>query len=322
MLKKIVLSLLLVVLSVTSYLVYKHHEVFTFDQLKARYANQQSRFLHLEDGTRVHYQIHNEQAQTTLVLIHGSNMSVQVWDAWVQYLPSRYRLLSFDMPGHGLTGRIVSDDYTAISMAGVLHQSLQQLGIKQAFVAGNSMGGRVAWNYGLTYPDNTAGIILVDASGFPDINKQSSVFDLINLPIIRNLDRLTIPRSILKQGLVTSVVETSVFSASDIDMYWQFNLMAGTGEATAKRFKQPPVTPHQSIANIQVPTLILWGDKDPLIPVTDAQKFNSSIAGSEMIIYNDVGHIPQLEIPQDSAADVVRFIDSQLIRQVVSKQPI
>jgi pimeloyl-ACP methyl ester carboxylesterase len=95
-----------------------------------------------------------------------------------------------------------------------------------------------------------------------------------------------------------------------IDSYWDFARMEGTREATGERFALPWTTDVKDhIADIKAPTLVLWGEKDGLIPVVAAHEFHDAIPGSKLIIYPNTGHIPMEEVADQSAADVRAFLN-------------
>ena len=84
-------------------------------EVDAKYANKHSRFLDIASGARIHYRDEGNPLGLPLVLVHGSNASLHTWEPWVQRLGNEFRVITLDLPGHGLTGRVVGDDYSSVA---------------------------------------------------------------------------------------------------------------------------------------------------------------------------------------------------------------
>lgn len=279
--------------------------------LETKYATPPSQFLNLPDGARAHVRDSGPRNARVLVLIHGSNASLFTWEPWVAQLDNTFRVVTFDLPGHGLTGAVPNRDYSQEGMVKFTLEVVDKLGIKTFAVAGNSMGGGIAARLAEEHPDRVSALILVDAGGMPTPQGSSVpfVFKYGRTPGIRWLLLHVTPRSLVTEGLNKAIVHKEIINDRMIDEYWDFARMAGTREATAERFALPWDTAvHDHIGNIKAPTLILWGEKDGLIPVVGAHEFHDAIPGSKLIIYPNTGHIPQEEVATQSAADVRAFL--------------
>src|ERR1700722_11247212 len=139
-----------------------------YEVLEAKYTNGASRFVDLPGGLHVHYQDDGDPALPTVVLLHGYGDSYTSWEGWVQQLKTRFHLLSLDLPGHGLTRAPAGDQLTAEGLADFGDAFAAQLNLPNFAVAGNSMGGGVAWQLALRHPERIDALILVDAAGFPN----------------------------------------------------------------------------------------------------------------------------------------------------------
>ncbi len=118
------------------------------------------------------------------------------------------------------------------------------------------------------------------------------------------------PRSIVTEGLNDAIIHKEIITDRMIDTYWDFARMADTRKATLARFSLPwNHDVEHDIAKIKVPTLILWGEHDHLIPVDSAHAFAKAIAGSKLIVYPATGHIPQEEVADESSAAVQAFLN-------------
>jgi pimeloyl-ACP methyl ester carboxylesterase len=283
--------------------------------MKAKYAGGASQFVELKPGLAVHYRDQGKRDGRPLVLIHGSNASLHTWEPWVKILGQDYRVISLDLPGHGLTGANPANVYDNASYVGVVDALLQKLDIKRAVIGGNSMGGGVSWMYALAHPGKVDALLLVDAGGQPH-SKSGSLpigFQLMRMPVIKEAARFIAPRSIFESSVRTSMSIQSKIDDALIDRYWELNRYPGNREATMQRFSatgnRNAATP-EKLASIKVPVMIMWGEEDNLIPVSSARWFADALPQARLVIYPKVGHIPMEEIPEKSAADVKDWLDS------------
>ena len=167
-------------------------------QMERKYGSAASRFAELEPGLRVHYRDEGKSDGRVLVLIHGSNASLHTWEPWVKALGKDYRVISIDLPGHGLTGRNPTGIYDNTSYVSVVDRLLTKLNVDNAVIGGNSMGGGVSWLYALEHPEKVEALLLVDASGQPHAKSGELPlgFKLMRMPVIKEAVRFIAPRSI------------------------------------------------------------------------------------------------------------------------------
>lgn len=279
--------------------------------LEAKYLAAPSAFLILNDGTRAHYRERGPRDAAALVLLHGSNSSLLDWEQWSNALSDTYRVISVDLPGHGLTGAVPSGDYSEHGMAVFVRTFADKLGLGRFALAGNSMGGGVAARFAEMYPDRVSYLILVDAvdmqTEFGD--RLPLAFRLARTPVVNRLLLHVTPRSMVVEGLNDAIVRKAILTDAMIDQYWDFARMAGTREATVARFGVPPDTyVRDHTGTIKAPTLILWGEEDHLIPVAAAHAWAKAILGSKLVVYPATGHLPMEEVAGESAGDVRAFL--------------
>ena len=289
-------------------------------EMERKYGTAASRFVELEPGLRVHYRDEGKRDGRVIVLIHGSNASLQTWEKWGNILGKDYRFISLDLPGHGLTGKNPSGSYDNASYVSVVDRLLVKLNVAKAVVAGNSMGGGVSWLYTLTHPEKVEALLLVDASGQPYAKSGNTPlgFRLMRMPIIKEAARFIAPRSIFESSVKTSMSLQSKIDDNLIDRYWELNRYPGNREATIQRFSNPKsMTPgnQERLGTIKVPVMIMWGANDNLIPVASAKWFAQAMPQATLVIYPNVGHIPMEEIPEKSARDVKMWLDSLAAEQ-------
>jgi pimeloyl-ACP methyl ester carboxylesterase len=279
--------------------------------LEAKYGAPPSQFTTLPDGARAHFRDQGPRNAPVLVLIHGSNASLLTWAPWVARLDGDFRIVTLDMPGHGLTGAIPSHDYSGKSMVEFVREAADKVGLAKFAIGGNSMGGGIAARFAEEFPDRVTALVLVDANGMP-AHRGSRIplaFRLARIPVLNLVLLHVTPRSLVVEGLNDAIVRKQIITDAMIDSYWDFARMEGTREATIERFEMPRGKYVQNhAADIKAPTLILWGQQDRLIPVAAAQEFAKAIPGSKLIVYPETGHIPQEEVADRSALDVRAFL--------------
>jgi len=284
-------------------------------ELVAQYANAQSQFIELPSGAVAHVRDQGNPRGDVLVLVHGSNASLHTWEPWVRALGDSYRIITLDMPAHGLTGATPDADYSTAGMARFTHEVMRALDVGSFTLGGNSMGGAVALAYAVAYPEDLDGLILVCAGGIARTDSEAASgeaarsFALVAMPGVRQALRWLTPRFLFADGLRGVFVDQTVVTDDMIDRYLALNVMEGTRDATLIRFATPrsPI-PDATVRTIATPALVMWGDKDPLIPVSVGRRFDALLPNATLVIYENVGHVPMEEVPATSAEDVRAFM--------------
>ncbi len=283
--------------------------------LEAKYAGAPSQFLKLPDGTRAHVRDRGPRDALAIILIHGSNASLYTWEPWAKQLSDRFRIITVDLPGHGLTGAVPNRDYTQEGMVKFIDEVAGILGLHRVAIGGNSMGGRASVLFTIKHPERVTHLVLVDSGGLPtkQVEAMPLAYRLMGIPIANRLLLHITPRSLVVDGLNSAIIHKDVITDEMIDRYWDFIRMDGTRDATITRARIRDKRIRDDIANIKTQTLILWGEDDPTIPVEAAYAFHAAIAGSKLIVYPNTGHVPQEEVADQSAADVRAFLTAAAI---------
>lgn len=310
--KRILKGLLgLIAIAVITILVWGYASDTDPAAMRARYANAASQFVDLGGGLTVHVRDEGPRDAPVLVLLHGSNASLHTWEPWVAQLKGKYRVISYDQPGHGLTGPNPSDDYNPAAFGDVVDRVTTKLGVSRFALAGNSMGGWIAAHYALAHPERLTGLILVDASGPPDAAPKSLPigFRIAQTPGLRGIMEYITPRSVIAKSIHQTISNQAIINDAMIDRYWELLRYPGNRRATGIRFGMKRVPLEKSaFAKLNVPTLILWGEEDKLIPVAAGRWYQDAIPGSKLIVYPRIGHVPMEEVADQSAKDVDTFL--------------
>ena len=172
------------------------------NDLIQRYANQNSQFIDI-GGARAHVRDEGNKDGIPIVLIHGSMGSLHMWEGWVDQLKDRARLISVDLPGHGLTGAWPREEYTIEAYADFIEVLADTLNLDRFALVGHSMGGAVAWTFAATRPDRVSQLILVDSAGIPRDGGGAAPLPirLARLPVIGDLGIWFKPEFLVKRSL-------------------------------------------------------------------------------------------------------------------------
>jgi pimeloyl-ACP methyl ester carboxylesterase len=287
----------------------------SLDYLKTKYANKESEFMSI-NGIQVHFR---DQGPVTdslpLVLIHGTGASLHTWEPWVAELIATKRIVTFDLPAYGLTGPNANHDYSQKAYVDLLDSLLIKLKINRCILGGNSLGGSVSWNYAIQHAEKIKKLILIDAGGYP-LNSTSVpiAFKLAKVPILNNLLEKITPRSMVESSVKNVYFDPKKVSNELIDRYFELTLREGNRRAFKERMASSKNTisknnTSQLIKTIKVPTLVLWGDHDQLIPVASAYKFHEDLPNDTLVILKNLGHVPMEEDPKASIMAVKEFIE-------------
>ncbi len=281
--------------------------------LKEKYANKSSSFLTL-NGMDIHYRDEGNLTDSIpIVLLHGTGSSLHTFEDWSNTLKHTKRVIRMDLPAYGLTGPFPNNNYSIAQYTLFLNNFLKKLKIKKCILAGNSLGGEIAWNFSSKHPHFVTKLILIDASGYPS-NSQSTplAFRLAKTPIINKSLTYITPRFLVKKSIENVYKDPSKITDTLIDRYFNLSLRAGNRQAFIDRFKTKQNTEnHSRIKTIKQPTLILWGDHDFLIPLENAYKFQKDLPNNSLVIIKNSGHVPMEESPHESLKPVLDFIKKQ-----------
>lgn len=278
--------------------------------LSARWATPPSKFIDVL-GMSVH--VRDEGPPTDalpIVLLHGTSASLHTWDGWAEALRGERRVIRFDMPGFGLTGPAPDGKYAIADYVRFVTATLDALGVKQFVIAGNSLGGHIAWETAAAAPERVKGLILVDAGGYAMAAKSMPIgFRIARTPGLNRVMQIALPRSMVESSVRNVYGDPSKVTPELIDRYYDLTRREGNRAALAARFEQSSAADRvDAIKSLKVPTLILWGSKDQLIPPDRAELFKHDIEGSTLVTFEGLGHVPHEEDPTKTVAEARKFL--------------
>jgi pimeloyl-ACP methyl ester carboxylesterase len=282
------------------------------DELKARWAVPPSVFVPLQ-GMAVHLRDQGVASDPLpILLLHGTSASLHTWDGWVDALIPGRRVIRIDLPGFGLTGPFPHDDYDVLRYVEFITSLLDSLEIPRVIIAGNSFGGQVAWETAVTAPARVAALILVDAVGYPFEPESIPIaFRIAMSPTFQPLMNYMLPRPVVAASVHDVYGDPSRVTDELVDRYYELSLRDGNRRALGLRLESivPSEISAARIATLTQPTLILWGRKDRLIPLAYGERFAQDIAGSRLVVFDGLGHVPHEEDPEATVAALLRFLE-------------
>ena len=273
--------------------------------------NAPGNFVSLSRGV-VHYRWFGAETGDLVVCIHGLTTPSFVFEGLAShYANIGKRVLVYDHYGRGYSDRPTAkqDKLFFISQ---LNELLIKLEIKKKKfeLVGYSMGGSIAAAYAANHPDRLSKLILIDASGYA-IKAQSTpiAFQLAKIPIIKNLFTYITPKFIARKSVENVYADITKVNDTLVERYFELALRAGNRQAFIDRLSvENDINGSEKIKSITQNTLILWGEKDKLIPTEVALKFHKDLPNNTLVILNGLGHVPMEENPHKSLVPVLEFL--------------
>ena len=278
--------------------------------LTARWAQPPSVFMDVA-GVRAHVRDEGPRDDPTpIVLLHGTADSLHTWSGWTEVLARDRRVIRVDLPGFGLTGPAPDGDYRVDRYVQFVGALLDALGVQQCVLGGNSFGGWISWETALAQPGRVQALILVDAAGYPIESQSVPIgFRIARVPGLNRVMQSVLPRGMIESSVRNTYGDPSRVTPELVDRYYELTLREGNRAALAQRFAAGRWAADPArVREVRQPTLILWGGRDGLIPLRYGEQFNRDIAGSRLVVFPELGHVPQEEDPAATVAAVSQFL--------------
>jgi pimeloyl-ACP methyl ester carboxylesterase len=258
-------------------------------------------------GTRLHVRDSGPRQAPAVIMIHGFGSSLQTWEPWAQALQDRFRVITLDLPGSGLSEPDTTGDYTDSRSVAVLVALMDRLGVDRAALIGNSIGGRIAWTFASVHPDRVSRLVLISPDGYAsdgfEYGKKPEV------PAMVQAMRYTLPAFLLKMNLQPAYGDPAALSDAVVERYHDLMLAPGSRGALIARMQQTVLAdPVPMLRRIQVPVLLLWGSKDAMIPPANAADYQRELRDSRLVTLPGLGHVPFEEAPDRSLEPVRAFL--------------
>lgn len=265
------------------------------------------------DGLSLHYVELGDPSAPPLLAIHGLLGSHTVWQRVQEALSAHYRLILLDLPGHGYSTRDLSFSMLLVDQAKVVAGFMRALGVERFRLLGHSMGGAVSMLVAANHPDMVEKLVTISSVSYPfdaPLKGRLGAMPVLGYLLVRYLYR----RPILEAFVRDDVYHNPGRMADDeVDlMYAHFNTPEGRVLAHRGIVEtQDPTDLAANIERVKVPTLVLWGRQDALVPASLADRLVPAIDGAQLHIFEDCGHIPMMEAPEGFAARVLAFLQDE-----------
>lgn len=288
--------------------------------LEAKYTTPASRFLNI-DGVRIHYR--DEGSGPPLVLIHANFASLLSWDDSVESLKNTHRVLRFDMTGHGLTGPDPSGDYSLERTVELTSRFVDALGLERFSIGGTSLGGTIALHYTAAHPERVEKLILLSPGSLEGRSMQRAGRKVPEWADI--LQYIAPPRAFARFMLTSRFGDPSKVDDRLIDQWYEMWMREGQRAAILARLRSYSSADIVAVtAAISVPTLILWGEKNPQAPVEQAGELREMLSSAPevtIITYPGIGHMAAEEAGPAVARDIQHWLAAPPASLQTTAQP-
>ena len=275
------------------------------DMIDSPFWTASDRFVNV-DGVIARVRTEGPADAPVLVMVHGFSFSLESWDGWAADLSADYRVIRMDLPGHGLTGPDPQRRYSVPQTVDFLGKLLDELQLSHVTLVGNSLGGLVSWRLAAERPDLVSRLVLL-APGAYSINGVTA--DPVPVPMGVSFYLTSAPEAMVGAASAGLFGDASRMDPGLPNRVHTLMQTPGVGQALVERlevFTLPD--PTADLARVHVPTLVLWGRRDVMVPVAQGDRIVADLPQAELIIYDDLGHILQEEDPARTVADVRVFL--------------
>lgn len=304
--KKILFSLTALVVLCFLVIAFRPNMITDANETKAKYETTYSKYLDWK-GVKLHY-IDKGQGQP-IVLFHGFAGSFCNWNDLAATIPEGYRLIIPDLPGLGLSEfPEIDENEDIIELFADFSTTLfEELDLRDAAVVGNSLGGYVGWETTVRNSDRVSSLVLLNSAGYSIADTDAFFIRLSKTKFFKQIIRKGVPTMLTKTAAKRCLGDPSKAKVTGLQSFHDMlndegnlqtvSIIGGCGQ-------EPDST---KISQIEVPTLIVWGDLDNIIPVEHAYKFHRDIENSELLIYEGSGHVPMIENTERLSKDLMEF---------------
>jgi len=264
------------------------------------------------DGATIHFQEFGDASNPTLILLHGYTASTYIWHTVAPLFAEKgFHVVAVDLLGFGYSEKPASFDYAISSQARVIVRFMNRLGIGRATMVGSSYGGAVAATIALDYAERAEKLVLVDAVSNDDV-KNNLLLKLAAIPVIGEVFSpfLLDSKLFLKKRMQRTIAPENhhLITRERVESVWQPLHAADAHRsvlATARSWDANRIEADAQFIN--QPTLIVWGENDTVIPISNGEKLHESILNSRFVVFKNCGHVPQEEASENFAEVVSQF---------------
>ncbi len=274
--------------------------------LETRYLNAPGDIVQIS-GTHLHVRDSGPKDAPAVVMLHGFGSSLHTWESWAVALQREYRVVRLDLPGSGLSEPDLAGDYSDTRSISLLEALMDQLGIERASFIGNSIGGRIAWRFAARNPQRVLKLVLISPDGFASAG--FAYGQKPSVPATIRLMRYILPKALLRMNLVNAYGNPAALTEKIVNRYYDLMLGPGIRDAMIERMMQTVLEdPEPLLRRINAPTLLVWGQKDALIPFRNSDDYLRNLPDAKLVLFPEMGHVPQEESPTLTLPPVRSFL--------------
>ena len=271
------------------------------------------------DGVRIHYQEAGDEKAPPMILIHGFISSNLVWnEVFLPLAKAGFRVIAPDLPGYGYSDKPRDGEYTIASQARAVLGLMDRLGIEKATIVGASYGGAVAAMLALDCPERVARLVLVGAVSNDEVKKKL-LLRLASLPIIGDIATpLFLGSRWILRKRTEEVYRRLGYPLDERKLEARHHLLetSNTHHAmirTVRRWSANRISRDAHL--IRQPTMLVWGDEDTHIPISQAYRLRDAIPNARLIVFRNCGHLPPTERPQKFVEVVAEFCRESVLSE-------
>lgn len=255
-------------------------------------------FCTLSNGWRIHFVSLGEGSP--VVLLHGFMDTLESWRGNMNLLGQRHRVVALDMLGFGCSERILQPAYSLKEQSRVLAEFLDLQGIERAAIVGHSLGGALAAQFAYDYPNRVERLVLEDAAVYLRVPRVSSLVGRIPRFIPRGMIGLYSMNPVaIKAGLMNAFGDPSRIEEESIASRARGFRVRDTAEALMWMLDSPRDSDLPgSAGQLNVPTLVIWGEKDRVLPMSHGRRLQRDLPNARLVILEGAGHLPHEEMPE------------------------
>ncbi len=259
------------------------------------------------EGVRIRFMDTGPEDAPALILLHGFGASLETWEPWAKALSARYRVIRLDLPGFGLTGPDPAGDYSDERTLAVIAGLMDQLGLPRAAFIGNSLGGRFAWEFAARYPLRVSRLVLISPDGFASPGFEYGKAP--EVPLMLEAMPWVGPRALVRANLAPAYANEKALTEETLTRYSDMLLAPGVRRAILDRTRQTVLSdPSERLKSITAPTLLLWGERDAMIPISNSADYLRLMPHATLVRLPGLGHVPFEEAPARALPPLERFL--------------